>query len=109
MVSEEAAVISLATIFPAASPTFLRWAVSYHTTILKSPLLTLDHVVDAVSEKIRECQTSPGNRAHPTAAHADGCLWAWVFAVDGLGTLYPRKGRGPSTEEGDIWRINQDL
>ena len=54
IVTEEAAVLSLANVFPNASPTFLRWTVAHHTAILKGPLLTLDHVVDAVSEKIRQ-------------------------------------------------------
>jgi hypothetical protein len=57
VVGEEAAVLSLANIFPNASPSFLRWAVAHHTAILKPPLLTLDHVVDAVSEKISEYTT----------------------------------------------------
>lgn len=86
--------------------------------VLKPPLLSLDLVVDMVSEKIRESfkrgrEGKDVDRAQREDADSSSSFVLPPFGlgviVDGLGTLYPRRGRGPDTEEGDIWRINQDL
>jgi hypothetical protein len=76
----------LLALFPAASPAFLEWCLSYHLANSSShpkSALTVERIVSQVSEKI----------------------------VDGLGDLYPRafEGKRKRREEREVGGLNEQL